>query len=238
MNLDDIKAKLRALRSKTVANGCTEEEALAAAEKAAELLSRHGLTDDDLADADYDTIMIDLGRRTPLDHVWLAIARFANCAGYLDRTGTGHKFCFFGREQDVLVAEYIYDVMKGAMDRAVAEFRASAAYTKRRTRRTRNAAVKAFLEGAAIALCNKLYEGLWRRYDPAWQTRGRELALVDQKRIETKLGETIRTGPVRDLAPAEGRFRADARTAGWVAGKKVEVNAGVAAGHKVVGVLK
>jgi hypothetical protein len=39
---DGLAQKLRALQNMTVANGCTESEALAAAAKAAELLERYG----------------------------------------------------------------------------------------------------------------------------------------------------------------------------------------------------
>ena len=47
-DLDKLKTRLQALRAKTIANGCTEEEALAAAAKVAELLDRHDLSITDL----------------------------------------------------------------------------------------------------------------------------------------------------------------------------------------------
>ena len=40
-DLDKLINRLQALRAKTIANGCTEEEALSAAAKVAELLDRH-----------------------------------------------------------------------------------------------------------------------------------------------------------------------------------------------------
>jgi hypothetical protein len=42
--LERLVQRIRVLRAKTVAQGCTEEEALAAAEKVAELLDRHSLS--------------------------------------------------------------------------------------------------------------------------------------------------------------------------------------------------
>ena len=44
---DAILARIRALLAKTVANGCTEAEAVAAAELAAKLLAKHNLTLDE-----------------------------------------------------------------------------------------------------------------------------------------------------------------------------------------------
>ena len=47
-DLDKLKARLQGLRAKTIANGCTEAEALAAAAKLAELLDRYDLSLTDL----------------------------------------------------------------------------------------------------------------------------------------------------------------------------------------------
>jgi hypothetical protein len=41
--LDKLKARIQALRAKTINNGCTEDEALSAASKVAELLDRYDL---------------------------------------------------------------------------------------------------------------------------------------------------------------------------------------------------
>lgn len=48
MNRERIAAIIRALLEKTVANGCTEDEAIAAAAKAAEMLAKHNLTVDEV----------------------------------------------------------------------------------------------------------------------------------------------------------------------------------------------
>ncbi len=39
--LDKLKTRIQALRAKTIDNGCTEDEALSAAVKVAELLDRY-----------------------------------------------------------------------------------------------------------------------------------------------------------------------------------------------------
>jgi hypothetical protein len=46
--LDKLKLRIQALHAKTIANGCTEDEALSAAAKVAELLDRHDLSLSDL----------------------------------------------------------------------------------------------------------------------------------------------------------------------------------------------
>ena len=51
--LDKLKLRIQALRAKTIDNGCTEDEALSAAAKVAELLDRYdlSLTDIDIREA-------------------------------------------------------------------------------------------------------------------------------------------------------------------------------------------
>jgi hypothetical protein len=50
--LDKLKLRIQALRAKTIDNGCTEDEALSAAAKVAELLDRYDLS---LSDVDIRT---------------------------------------------------------------------------------------------------------------------------------------------------------------------------------------
>ena len=48
MTSQKIRDRIRALRDKTAARGCTEAEALAAAEKAAQLMRDHGVSEADI----------------------------------------------------------------------------------------------------------------------------------------------------------------------------------------------
>src|SRR3982750_2639624 len=76
--LDKLKVRIQALRAKTIDNGCTEEEALSAAAKVAELLDRHdlSLTDVELRAAQCDRRAYETYRkkRIPLDDCIGAIA--------------------------------------------------------------------------------------------------------------------------------------------------------------------
>ncbi len=238
-NIDKIRSILRALRQKTVDNGCTEEEAMAAAEKMAEMLSKHGLTEADLGAADYHQHEVPMGRRSPLDPVWFAVARFADCRGWYVRRGRQLTICFFGRPQDTLVAEYVYEVMKGHCTRALAEFRASALYTRRRTTKTRADAVRAFQEGLAAMLVSKLHQGLWRRYCPSDLCQGHELVMSAQGQLEAMMERHgIKLGTARPIKEAGGRFKDDAQLHGRRAGAAVDVTAGVGtAPAKVAGLL-
>ena len=66
---DALLAKVRALRSKTVDAGCTEQEAEASANKAKELMDEHGISDDELEFGVSDVEEDDFGTEDALREV-------------------------------------------------------------------------------------------------------------------------------------------------------------------------
>ena len=83
--LDKLKTRIQALRAKTIDNGCTEDEALAAAAKVAELLDRYdlSLTDVEMRAAPCERREFETHRkkRIPLDDCIGAVAHFCDCRG-------------------------------------------------------------------------------------------------------------------------------------------------------------
>jgi len=119
---DGLAQKLRALQNMTVANGCTESEALVAAAKAAELLERYGLSLEELKAAAPDQICdsdsVDCGRRHTHEAQFLApkIAEFTKTKIWLSRTRTDVRLTFFGLKADVQIASYLFTVFRTAME--------------------------------------------------------------------------------------------------------------------------
>ena len=130
--LSRVKARIKALTEKTVANGCTEAEAMAAAEMVGRLLERYALSMDEIEvrTARCVQAQVPLGsrRRRAIDGCVPAIARFCDCKVWLargvppdpddpafDRTSTGSRYVFFGFETDTALATYLFAVI----DRAV-----------------------------------------------------------------------------------------------------------------------
>ncbi|HEV7268251.1 MAG TPA: DUF2786 domain-containing protein [Falsiroseomonas sp.] len=113
-DLDRLVQRIQALRAKTVDQGCTEQEALAAAEKLAELLDRHGLSlsELELRRQACEGIGIDTGRRRtgPIDDCVPAIAAFFDCRAWGEKTKSGAlRYIFFGLPGDVEAAHYLYE---------------------------------------------------------------------------------------------------------------------------------
>ena len=108
-DLDKLVQRIRALREKTVEQGCTEQEAMAAAEKVADLLDRYGLnlSELDLRKQSCEGIGIQTGRkrRGPIDDCMGTIAAFFDCRVWAE-TGEDDRlnYVFFGLPGDVQAA--------------------------------------------------------------------------------------------------------------------------------------
>lgn len=116
---EKICARIRALLAKTVENGCTEDEAIAAAQKAAEMLARYNLTIDEVEMrespfARYTDHPDDLvGER-----LWkpaVAISELTGARYWTQPPGAPPEITFFGFEHEVLVAKYLLEICGNAM---------------------------------------------------------------------------------------------------------------------------
>jgi hypothetical protein len=110
-DLDKLKSRLQALRSKTTANGCTEEEALSAAAKVAELLDRHDLSLSDLEireeQCEQSTIDTNRKQRQPISACIPAIAEYCDCKVWREKDERGIRYVFFGLRPSIEMAHYV-----------------------------------------------------------------------------------------------------------------------------------
>ena len=88
--LTRVKARIKALAEKTVSNGCTEAEAMAAAEMVGRLLERYALSMEeiDVREAHCVRVEVPLGgtQRRPIDGCVTSIAQLLRLQS-LDRAG-------------------------------------------------------------------------------------------------------------------------------------------------------
>jgi len=224
-DLDRLKARIQALRAKTIANGCTEEEALAAAAKVAELLDRHDLSvsDLDLRDTACARIEIETRRkqRQPISACIPAIATYCDCKVWRESDAEGQiRYVFFGLPASLELAQYVHDVIATAMqaewDRHV---RASRLVRYGRDEKG------SFLFGMAVSLADRLVEMKSERDQATRDSSGRDLVVVRQAVVETefaKLDLTLRRGRTSGK-----RVAADAFAAGQAAGRTVTIRPAV-----------
>jgi hypothetical protein len=118
-----LLAKIKALLAKTVENGCTEAEAIAALEKASALMAEHEVTN---ADLDFGDEQVTRAARTVDDrdrireNLCQAVAAFAQCQTWF---GTWHEeINFCGLEGDVIFADWLLDTLADFVRRELAAY--------------------------------------------------------------------------------------------------------------------
>jgi hypothetical protein len=227
--LSKVKARIKALTEKTVSNGCTEAEAMAAAEMVGRLLERYALTMEevDVREAACVQLAIPIGgqRRRPIDGCVTAIARFCDCKVWLAKNEEGANYVFFGFEPDTALAGYLFGLIDHAMRNELAAFRAKHPALRGVQLRT---ASTSFQQGMTVRLAARLDE-MHRARDAsvaAQRATGTALMLVKQSVVE----DAFRKTDVKLVATAQrGRFAVNgAFKHGLEAGDRVNLNRPVA----------
>lgn len=139
-----VKARIKALTEKTVSNGCTEAEAMAAAEMVGRLLERYALSMEeiDVREAQCVCIEVPIGgrQRRPIDGCVTSIARFCDCKVWISCDGDVPSYVYFGFESDTALASYLYSLIDHAMRTELDIFRAE--HPQLRAMRLRRASKK------------------------------------------------------------------------------------------------
>ena len=230
--LDRLIGRIQALRAKTVEQGCTEQEALAAAEKVAELLDRYGLSlsELDLQRQACEGVSVDTERKRvgPVDDCVPAVAAFFDCRVWGERSASGTlRYVFFGLPADVAAARYLYELVERAFESETARFRAGESYAAMPTR-VRRTATNSFGVGLARGIAAKLRTLRDAREAALRGSSGRDLVVAKAGIVDAeleKLGLQLRARK----GTAGRRVLQDAFEQGHEAGLGFEYTPGV--GH-------
>ncbi|MGH7057642.1 MAG: DUF2786 domain-containing protein, partial [Acetobacteraceae bacterium] len=232
MQQERVIQRIQSLRAKTVAQGCTEQEALAAAEKVAELLDRYGLSlsELELRRQTCEGVGVETGRRrlAPLDDCVSSIAAFFDCHCWCEELPSGvWRHVFFGLRSDVEAARYLYALVDGAFATEAARFAAGELYRELDTGKRRSA-TRSFQIGLGRGICDKLE--ILRKAREAGLRRGsgRDLVPVKASVVESELDRLGLSFHGRAHASRRTVLR-DAYAAGNAAGRRFEYRPGLAA---------
>ncbi len=229
--LDRLRARIQALRAKTVNNGCTEDEALSAAAKVAELLDRYdlSLTDVELRAAPCERRAFETHRkkRIPLDDCIGAIANFCDCKVWREKNVAGESsYIFFGLRSDVEVAHYLTELIDSAVRAELGRFKTSADYRQFR-HQERHLANASFALGMVASIADKL-TAMKASRDQVNHSTGRGLVVLKTSVVDAefdKLDLKLRT--------QHGKSRMVSMTAyeaGGVAGASLAIMPGINSG--------
>jgi len=178
------------LRAKTVANGCTEGEALAAAAKVAELLDRHDLSLSDVeiraAACERRVYETRNRKRIPLDDGIGAIADFCDCRVWREKNAVGEvRYVFFGLPADIEAARTLTELIDTAVRTELGRYKTSADYRQFR-HQERHLANASFALGMVGSIADKL-EAMKAERDAAKNSTGRGLVVLKTAVVDTEL---------------------------------------------------
>ena len=224
--LTRVIERIRALRAKTVDQGCTEEEALAAADKVAELLDRYGLSlgETELRHQACLGVGIDSNRKRmgPLDDCVPAVAQFCDCRAWHERTPAGTIRCmFFGLPADVEAAQYLFERVAMALDTETTAFKKSDLY-QGLAGGGRQKATSSFQLGLSRGISRKLDARKSERDAKTFQVTGRDLVPVKASVVEDELAKLGLSFTYKD-ASSNRLVLLDAFEAGQIASGRFEI---------------
>jgi hypothetical protein len=228
--LDKLKLRIQALRAKTIANGCTEDEALSAAAKVAELLDRHdlSLTDIELraAPCDRRTYETHRKKRIPLDDCIGAIAHFCDCRVWREKNAAGESsYVFFGLRSDIEVAHYLAELIDGAVRAELGRFKTSADYLRFRHQQ-RHLANTSFALGMVASIADKL-TSIKAGRDAVNHATGRGLVVLKTAVVDAEFDKLDLK--LRATRSASRMVSMSAYEAGGAAGAALAINPGIGA---------
>ncbi len=219
-----VKARIKALTERTVARGCTEAEAMAAAEMVGRLLERYALTMEevDVRQEPCAQVEVPIGgqRRRPVDACVPAIARFCDCKVWLARTAQGASYVFFGFETDIGLAAYLFTVIDRAIKSELAGFRKSGPPLTGTALRRASAS---FQHGMAARVAERLESMHAAREAKVVAQRSTGTALILARHQVVEAAFRARKVRLRSLPGLTLRRNAAFR-AGRVAGERVNLN--------------
>jgi microcompartment protein CcmK/EutM len=229
--LERLMARIQGLRAKTVANGCTEQEALAAAEKVAEMLDRYGLS---LGEMDFRAqacegigIQTTRKRMAPIDDCVTGIAAFFDCRVWIESAkGAPLRYVFFGLRADVAAAQYLYEMVERAFETETDAFRRGPIYEDMEGER--RSATNSFQIGLARGISAKLRALRDERSAHGRTSGGRDLVVVKADMVEEELAKLGLNLQARSTASRSRRVLSDAYAAGEAAGQRFEFTPGIA----------
>jgi len=224
LDKQDIARKLRALRERTVQNGCTEQEAYAAAALAAKLMDKYGLsmTDAEIGDETCMIGYIETGRKRchEVQYALFGIKQFTDCICYLDNCPTGKMIVFFGLPEDVEMAKYLVGVVKAAMDTELLLYKSRCKELGEPTGRRQS---HSFLLGMAGRVGTRLRKMKLDLNRDTVKTTGRDLMVIKGGVVATQWAEN----PI-SLGRSKGRYATNSDrgvyTDGQAAGSRVNLN--------------
>lgn len=231
---ESIKKRILALMAKTTANGCSEEEAMAASQKVAELLNKYQMSLSDIKlreEANCRKGQYDTGLKSHPAVFWClnAIGKYTDCKVWFDLYGGADgkiAYKFFGLDHDVIVAEYITKICDWAIIYGGEDFKDHDAY-RLTPKQKRSKVLEEFRIAMAYRLAKRLRD-MKDAMDQKNRSDGRSLVVLKGQIVTEEWAKlNLHLGKAKKSKGKTFTSQA-AYDAGTAAGDRVQLNPGVA----------
>lgn len=150
--------RVKAILAKTMANGCTEAEAMAALAKARELMATYEIDEKELdAFSKEKTTTFKTENRDPYDikrNLCVNVGKFTRCKAYRDRDNVIN---FAGKESDIVFASWLLDTLQMFVMRELRAYQKKL-ITEKGIGYSNNLTSASFVAGCAYRINEKLKE--------------------------------------------------------------------------------
>jgi hypothetical protein len=187
---ESIIEKIKALLAKTVENGCTEAEMMAALNMAQALQDTYVVTAEELQLAKEEAAVLGDSMPDPNDphnirwHVSWAVAKFCGCKAWAERLTKRRHIKFCGAPADVELATWMLEHLTDFVsDQLVRHLMVSIA-----PRTERRRVIKEFVLGCVDRIQERV-DDLSKQSEAARTSTGRELVVIKNAAIDAKLKE-------------------------------------------------
>jgi hypothetical protein len=246
MEIQKVIQMIQDLCRKTVRNGCTESEAMSAAEKIGDLMKVYNLSMDRVflgeTNCVQESIPTDRLRRHPIDGCVVGIAEFCDCHVWYNKGYQRNNYYVFGLPPDVEMMKYLYNMIMSAMDTSLAAYKLSDLYIAGKNeygyKVSKKSLSNSFQKGMAGRISHRL--GVMTRSRHAEEevmpipSTGTSLVLVKQNKVRQEfegLGIRLRKAHQSWHHPDQSAYKQ-----GQAAGESVNLSRPM--GGKVVGLLQ
>jgi len=230
----DIRDKILQLRKMVPENGATEAEAMVALELAAKLMSKHGITEEELNKAEFERDMHrssfdkDNKNRDPAVQLCgVTIAKFcevdfwwSNQVNQKTKKRTRSWANFFGFHGDVEMADFLMELVSKSMERSWRDYLKAGEYNRNITR---HQLYWSFRHGFADRINSKLEEMIAAR-SPRSEATGTDLVALKDALVKQGRDEMFPSLNLKDSRASSTMINLGAYADGMIEGDKVNLN--------------
>ena len=227
---DRIKERVAKLLNLTLDKGASENEAIMAAEKAAELMAFYDIEASELSVRSARAIKQTVSARkygkmiiaAPVAH---HVAQLCDCMYWGSTEETGKRYTFFGLPADAEIAAYLFDLISNGIATEVGIYKASSDYLTATGTHGRTL-VSSFIAGMEDRICARLDALREQKHSAIQEATGRSLVVIKAAQIE----EDFKATGIRLVSSGIRRSTSGSGYAnGQVAGDMLPLSHGVGA---------